>query len=849
MGVIFPLWGHAALPALRIVVEQEGPCLLTTSTLAEGLGLSAEETRTTLEAGGFALSRRSQPVAYDLVTNGLVFFGQANTAIDSRETVYLIQPGAGGFLAGEDHSADGVEAAVSPVTLIPCVQHLELNNWCSILLDSRAGAGWMTWQLLNPGRTNSYACPMPGYMGLGTPVSVKVALRSLHPESETDEHRFNVVWGGQTLGTASWNDQLAFVWEGVLPEGSVQGPAGGTLKLVELTKTTAGRSALDWIEIRYSRPAEAESGRLLWEAADNDPAVLSNFAEGPVTVWDVTDPDNPVRLEGISTTPRGGGFACGFRPRPGHRYASFSDAGLRSPKYLRPDESADLSSGANSADWVAVIPPRSLVDFRAGGQWLADFRSAQGLRTRLVTAEAIADTFGGGVLSTGAIRRFVQATGGWSVRPESIVLVGFGSVDYRLESAASVCLLPTPAVPIIYGVGERMGEIVSADASYGDDDGDGVPEVVIGRIPVQTAAELTEALGKIGRFEAVTAGKGKALFTADNPTNGVSVGVNLHASSDAAAGDAAAGGYTPVKAYVSDTQLSSLVLRPAVMAALSNGPAFFLHLGHGDAGQIGWGAAGNGILVNTLLGTVQAWDWPVVGLFPSCQINRFHHPSFPDTFCLEAWRRSGTGFAAIWAPSCKVTDLDGILLGREMVKAWAGDSPLRLAGAIRLAASRVKGRLQYPLVLSCITLLGDPATVIGLNRTARNTPYEWLEAHALTAPNAENTDADGDTFPGWMEYQEGTDPGSTADHPLRLLGIWPGGGRTALEFVSAPGGRYRVLTRDTLSGNQGWSDAAVSLTETGPWLTGGEGVAAADTRTILYVPAGTNRFYKIKVAP
>ena len=843
--------GIAAFPAFRLGIVQDGPCLLPVEELASRFGLTVQSAGATLAAGGFALSRQGQPVAYEGATNGLIFFGQANRSIDSAETVYLLELGDGLALEGEDHAADGVEAAVSPVSLLPYTQHLETNGWCSIILDSRAEVGWMVWQYLNRNGTYSYSCPAPGYPASGGTVTLRIGLRSLHPEDYVDQHAFNVAWNGQSLGTASWGGQTSFVWQGALPAGTVPGPQGGTLTLRETTDTTAGRGGLEWIELLYERPGLAGSGLVLWEAGSTNPVVLTEFPGEPVSVWDVTKADSPVRLEGVGTIPRDGGYACGFKPFPGRRYAAFCPAGLSRSVSWRPDESADLAAATNVADWVVITPPRALADFSSGAQWLADFRSAQGLRTRIVTAEAIADTFGGGILSTGAIRRFVQATAGWTVRPDSLVLMGYGNVDYRRESVLSKCLIPTPAVSIVFKVGDRMGEIVSADSLYGDDNRDGVPEVVIGRIPAQTEEELVEALAKIARFEAAAAGKGTALFSSDDPTNGLPPGMNLHLISDAAAADAAAGGFTPVKVYVpAAPKPTSSVIRPGIMAALAGGPSFYLHLGHGDAGQIGWGSVGNGILVNYLLGNVQAWAWPVIGLFPSCQINRFHHPSYPDTFCLEAWRYPEAGFAAIWAPSCKVEADDGVLLAREMVKAWAGDSPLRLAGAVRLAASRSRGRLLMPSILPCVTLLGDPATVIRLGRNARDVPESWLREKGLADPNEGEADADGDSFPAWAEYYRATDPLDGTDHPLRIDRIAPASGRIALRFVSGPGSRYRILRKSGLGAGQAWEPVSFALSAEGSWLLPGEWLTAGDMETTVFVPAdGGAQFFKVEAYP
>jgi hypothetical protein len=196
------LWGEAA-PAVRIGVEREGPCLLATDVLAAGFNLSKEAVVDVLESRGFALSCQGLPGAYGVATKGLVFFGKANGSVDSAETVYLLENGTGLPLAAEGHASDDVDAAGSPVSLIPFTQHLESNTFSTIQLESRVGDGWMCWVSLRPFSSYKYVCPMPGFGDTDTTVRFRIALRSYYPESDDDVHRFGMKWNDRDLGTAT----------------------------------------------------------------------------------------------------------------------------------------------------------------------------------------------------------------------------------------------------------------------------------------------------------------------------------------------------------------------------------------------------------------------------------------------------------------------------------------------------------------------------------------------------------------------------------------------------------------------------------------------------------------------
>lgn len=128
----------------------------------------------------------------------------------------------------------------------------------------------------------------------------------------------------------------------------------------------------------------------------------------------------------------------------------------------------------------------------------------------VVNVEDIYRQYSGANRDAEAIRSFLNAAAAGH-QLESILLVGGDSYDYHDNLGLGVISF----VPTLYRATDALIRYSAVDSLYGDLDGDLVPDVAVGRLPVRTPAELAIVLEKSLRFEALQ-GDHSAILTADN---------------------------------------------------------------------------------------------------------------------------------------------------------------------------------------------------------------------------------------------------------------------------------------------------------------------------------------------
>jgi hypothetical protein len=357
----------------------------------------------------------------------------------------------------------------------------------------------------------------------------------------------SIYWAGkqaQTVtgilrGSAFTDGNTNFFRQWGKPSGSAPDPSTNNV-------CNAG---LNWFDLTYWRRFRAVHDRITFNSGDGTGEVqmsVGGFLADSVRLYDVTDAENPVRIT-LDAVHRSNApdntlkidFQDSVATAQPHVYVAGAS---QDPNSFDPALTAIVPpsdhfgvvarrtlEGYTSGDYLLVAPEA----FRPALQPLIDLRASQGLRVVVASTEAIYDEFNGGRHSAAAIQRFVRyAYTNWDAK--FLMLVGEGTLDplnHRVTSATDfVPVLPTPG-PVPVGDGY---EIIPSDNRYGcltgNCDpifgfGDVVPEMFIGRLPVNSLSEAQGVINKIVAYENYTGDQSwrrRVLLSADDAFSGES---------------------------------------------------------------------------------------------------------------------------------------------------------------------------------------------------------------------------------------------------------------------------------------------------------------------------------------
>src|SRR5206468_8512068 len=145
---------------------------------------------------------------------------------------------------------------------------------------------------------------------------------------------------------------------------------------------------------------------------------------------------------------------------------------------------------------------------RSDRDWSSDVCSSD---LALIDVEDLYDEFTFGAKSPWALRAFLQqAHSHWARPPRFLLLAGDASVDPRnFMGMGETDVVPTKLVDTKYLE-------TASDDWFGDLDDDGVPEIAVGRLAVQTSEQAAAVVQKLIGYDRAGAGGHTAVLVADH---------------------------------------------------------------------------------------------------------------------------------------------------------------------------------------------------------------------------------------------------------------------------------------------------------------------------------------------
>lgn len=198
-------------------------------------------------------------------------------------------------------------------------------------------------------------------------------------------------------------------------------------------------------------------------------------------------------------------YAARFQMRDNRDWSfiAVSDGGVVQPDRLELDIPSNLKDPANGADWIIIYHSRYEESARRLRDWRATAKGG-GHRAFMANIDQIYDEFSHGAVSPWAVKAFLRhAYVHWSGAPVThVVILGDGTYDLfgvdaerYPEAPEFMGYIPTHYVWSFYGE-------TGIDHWYATVSGiDALPDLFLGRIPVENVDEARAAVDKIIRYE------------------------------------------------------------------------------------------------------------------------------------------------------------------------------------------------------------------------------------------------------------------------------------------------------------------------------------------------------------
>ncbi len=274
-----------------------------------------------------------------------------------------------------------------------------------------------------------------------------------------------------------------------------------------------------------------------------------------------------------------------------YAYLNYLDLGLELPP--APGAIASISAFDTElpalfrADYLIVSHP----DFLTQAEQVAAIKRAGGQNAVVVDVERAYDHYTAGIPDSSAIRALIRE----SRRTRTVLLIG----DDTLDPADHYGMGSRAFMPSAIGFDDFTGRVISENL-YADRDGDGSPDVAIGRFPVRTAADADVMVQKVEN--------GAALLAANTSRHVIAVdnqGLNdMPFRSEGRLIESVLGG----SSTFADISSGAAGARTALLAGMNLGAVTTNYVGHGGpdhwADEAIFGADDAADFANTNQGTL-----------------------------------------------------------------------------------------------------------------------------------------------------------------------------------------------------------------------------------------------------
>jgi len=476
----------------------------------------------------------------------------------------------------------------------------ESHEWWSWHFTSEDTWFWESIRpnISTPSITNTYTATLTALATgeISATIRGEVVAKNFNSSSLGDHHtQVFINDQASAVDDATWDGHIRYAFGGqTLQANLIEGENELHFVAHQTENMISDWLYFDWFEIEYAREFEASANQLRFS---NDQAGTYQyqsygFTNGDIEVYDITSPITPTRvLNTVITTNGSGAYTVTFETTHDanavYFIAAVGDSGvIQSPISISAYTPQDFST-IPGVDYVMITHR----DFMTSTQTLANYRAAQGLSTLVVDIDELYNQFNYGIYHPIAIKNFLAFSfDHWDHPPAYAVLIGSGHWNLRGYEGDTVDYHHDPIYmpPNLAFVDPWQGEVDSTNllANVIGNEDDILPDLAIGRIPVDNVAELNNVIDKIIGFEDVKGDwQRNILFVAENIPDSAG---DFVASSEDIINNHLPPGYQPLRIYQNNYGCTSAnspecqAVTNAITSTLNyTGALFVNYTGHG----------------------------------------------------------------------------------------------------------------------------------------------------------------------------------------------------------------------------------------------------------------------------
>ena len=680
---------------LQVVEDTLGPLNIP--------GLSAHELDLTHQGNSIALFIAGGEDGLFGPNDVLYFYAESIETHYTRHNIYWLSLNINGGTRVQFREA-------TPITLVPQLTaskqtvHVEKNLMYWERMNESIGKDHLFWETIAATESKDITIELPFVAETTGNATVRIML-----QGRTDtifiapDHHTKILLNDIEISDAEWNGQAVFLQEVTIPQSQLlEGTNTLTILSVGDTGATVDTVMLNWAEIDYLATTQTTQNQLHFktESIAQYQMTVSGFTQSDLLVLDVTHPQQVVALTGVVITDNNTeAYQLEYTETGAKAFYAFSlTDNLLSPAEISLDMPAKvLQTACHQVDYFIIHHDSfDVTEFQ-------NVIAARGLNVMDVPVSDIYDEFSHGLIDLQAIKDFLSyAYNNYGGTRAYVVLVGDANQDTLNELGHGINYLPTPTFhTYIAGETSRDNWFVSIS---GDDQ---LPDMFLGRIPVQTQVELDAVVHKVATYPASPQGDWQrtALFISDNITE-------FDTTSDLLIEDYFTD-YTVQQIYLTqytgDRDTIQAAAKQDIIQYINDGAILVNYTGHGSVSN--W--AGEFIFESNDVASLENPDTLSFVLALNCFNGQFsyYQPFYDNEDSLaEAFLKTdGKGAIAMWASTALGYSYQHEIMANELFQGLLIEQQTEI-GPLTTGVKIDLGNYIGINNIETFTLFGDPNT-------------------------------------------------------------------------------------------------------------------------------------------